>query len=250
VGGKNYLVPVDAKLEDEADLASETVTLESFTGALEAEERTSLIFLDACRDNPLGQRASRGLGVSRSGAVRSGLAEVNAGAGTLIAYATQPGAVAADGEGRHSPFAEALLRHMPSRGLEVRQLMMRVRNDVLAATSRRQNPWEESALTAEFYFHPGPPASPRPPCGPAGRRPRGGALARDRREQARRRLRALPGELPRGRVLEPGAGQDGGADAGDGVADPAGRGRRRRRRRARGGPGARPFVPAAARDLH
>jgi Caspase domain len=152
VGEKSYLVPIDAELNDPIDLDFETMTLEVITRVLESEPRTSLIFLDACRDNPLARRLARGLSATRSAAVTSGLMAMSAGSGMLIAYATQPGYVAADGLGEHSPFTDALLRHIGSPGLEVRQLMTRVRKEVLAATDGRQQPWDHSSLTEDFYF--------------------------------------------------------------------------------------------------
>jgi uncharacterized caspase-like protein len=152
VGEKSYLVPIDAELNDPIDLDFETVTLEVITRVLESEPRTSLIFLDACRDNPLARRLARGLSATRSAAVTSGLMAMGASSGMLIAYATQPGYVAADGLGEHSPFTDALLRHIGSPGLEVRQLMTRVRKEVLATTDGRQQPWDHSSLTEDFYF--------------------------------------------------------------------------------------------------
>jgi hypothetical protein len=152
VGEKSYLVPIDAELNDLIDLDFETVTLEVITRVLESEPRTSLIFLDACRDNPLARSLARGLSATRSAAVTSGLIAMSASSGMLIAYATQPGYVAADGLGEHSPFTDALLRHIGSPGLEVRQLMTRVRKEVLAATNGRQQPWDHSSLTEDFYF--------------------------------------------------------------------------------------------------
>ena len=106
VGGKNYLLPVDAQIETQADLEFGSIDLNLVLGFMEGQAKTSIVFLDACRDNPLGARLSRG---TRSASVGRGLAQVDTGVGTLIAFATQPGNVALDGEGRNSPFTSALL---------------------------------------------------------------------------------------------------------------------------------------------
>ncbi|HET6519662.1 MAG TPA: caspase family protein, partial [Geminicoccaceae bacterium] len=158
VRGRNYLVPVDAQLEHEADVDWEGVPLDDVLRQVERGARLSLIFLDACRDNPLARGLARNMGRTRSAAVGSGLARVDAGLGTLIAFATAPDEVALDGQGRHSPFTAALLDHMPTPALEVEQMLKRVTASVAASTDGRQLPWRNSSLTEEFYFLPG--ASP------------------------------------------------------------------------------------------
>ncbi|MEC9367219.1 MAG: SUMF1/EgtB/PvdO family nonheme iron enzyme, partial [Pseudomonadota bacterium] len=114
---------------------------------------------DACRDNPRARNLSRSMG-TRSTAVGRGLARVETGIGTLIAYATQPGNVALDGDGDNSPFTTALLKHIESPDLDVAQLMRRVRVDVINATANRQVPWSNSSLTGDFYFKGRGPAVP------------------------------------------------------------------------------------------
>lgn len=121
VNGRNYLVPVDAKLPDEDDLEFETVRLETILTLMERERRTNLMFLDACRDNPLARNLARGMG-TRSAAVGRGLAPVESGVGTLIAFATKPGSVALDGKGANSPFTRALLKHIETPGIEIENL--------------------------------------------------------------------------------------------------------------------------------
>src|SRR5262249_38807328 len=136
VSGKNYLVPVDAKLEQLGDLKLDTVELSDVMAQMEAEPRVNLIFLDACRDNPLARSFARSLG-TRSASVGQGLAMVQSAIGTMIAYATQPDAVAFDGSGRNSPFTNALLKHIATPGLDIGVVMRRVRADVIANTSQR-----------------------------------------------------------------------------------------------------------------
>jgi uncharacterized caspase-like protein len=109
------------------------------------------VILDACRDNPLARRlaeASWAGGRTRSAAsgVGEGLAPVEAGVGSLIVFSTAPGQVALDGKGHHSPFTEALLRHLRTPGLEIGMLFRRVRDDVRTTTGGRQVPWEHSSL--------------------------------------------------------------------------------------------------------
>ncbi len=150
VNGSNYIVPIDGALEDETDVAFEAVRLDVVLTQLERQPRTSLVFLDACRDNPL----AGGVGATRSAAISRGLARMDGSIGTLIAYATEPDTVALDGEGPHSPFTTALLDHIDTPGLEVRQMLTRVRQQVIADTNAQQVPWDHSSLTGQFFFRP------------------------------------------------------------------------------------------------
>jgi uncharacterized caspase-like protein len=155
VGGRNYLLPIDARLASERDLDFETISLDLILRQLESgrDGKANLVFLDACRDNPLARNLARGMG-ARSEGIARGLAPVQSGAGTFIAFSTQPGNVARDGTGRNSPFAAALLTHLRDPGKGLGALMISVRRDVMAATDNAQVPWDHSALTAEFYFRP------------------------------------------------------------------------------------------------
>ena len=151
VAGRNYLVPVDAKLERAGDLSLDTIEVGQILAQMEAEKRVNLVFLDACRDNPLARSFSRSLG-TRSTSVGSGLAAIQSAVGTLIAYATQPENVALDGDGRNSPFTAALLKHMATPSLEISALMKRVRADVIAATREKQVPWDHSSLVGDVIL--------------------------------------------------------------------------------------------------
>ncbi len=197
VAGQNYLLPIDAKLESERDLDFETVRLEFILRQLETgrDGKVSIVMLDACRDNPLARNLARSMGV-RSDAFPRGLAPVQSGAGMFIAFSTQPGNVALDGQGRNSPFAAALLRNIRTGGKGLNALMIDVRKDVMAATRNAQVPWDHSALTEDFQFLPasrlttGSVPSAIPPT------------AEDRRREER--ARRLEEEL--GRPLPPAAG--------------------------------------------
>ena len=154
VDGQNYLVPVDARLDDSTGLDFELVRVDLVQRTMERATRTSLLFLDACRDNPLARSLARSLG-TRSAAVGKGLAQIESGEGTLISFSTQPGNVALDGGGRNSPYAAALIKQLrATTGDDLSGMLIAVRNDVMQETARRQVPWEHSALTARFYFTP------------------------------------------------------------------------------------------------
>jgi uncharacterized caspase-like protein len=157
VSGQNYLVPVDARLESERDLDFEAVKIDFILRQMEIdrENKTNIVFLDACRDNPLSRNLARSMG-TRSAALGRGLAQVQTGVGTFLSFSTQPGNVALDGAGRNSPFTAALAKHIRTPGKNLNGLMIEVRKDVLAATQGKQVPWDHSALTGDFFFAGGP----------------------------------------------------------------------------------------------
>lgn len=144
VDGENFLVPVDAKVEKEADVVDQTVRLADVMQALEtAPSRVRIVILDACRNNPfsaLGDASGKGLAI------------VDAPAGSIVAYATAPGTEAFDGAGQHSPYTAAFIKSVKQPGLPIEQLFKRVRVLVADATDARQMPWESSSLTGDFVF--------------------------------------------------------------------------------------------------
>jgi hypothetical protein len=148
VAGQNYLIPVDARLEHEADLEYEAVTLVSVLNAVAGARRLRVVILDACRNNPLGERMAREGGATRGGGSR-GLARIEPRRDTLVAYAAKEGTLAQDGAGGNSPYAEALLTHLATPGLDVRFMFGRVRDQVLAATHNNQEPYTYGSLTGE-----------------------------------------------------------------------------------------------------
>jgi uncharacterized caspase-like protein len=144
VDGNNYLVPIDAKLLSDFDVEDETISLDRVLKALEPAKRLKLVILDACRDNPFAKTMKRTL-TSRS--IGRGLAEVEPGnSDTLIAFAAKAGAIASDGDGKNSPFATALLKHLTEPGLDLRIAFGRVRDDVLKSTGNRQEPFVYGSL--------------------------------------------------------------------------------------------------------
>jgi len=153
VDGRNFIVPVDAKLDVPAKLRLEAVQIDDILDIMEQQTKTSLVFLDACRNNPfvkkVGQKAS-----DRGARALAGLAQFDTTRGSFIAFSTAPGSVALDGSGRNSPFAAALLAHLPEPGQSINDLMIAVRRDVVAATNGAQRPWEQGSLIERFEFVP------------------------------------------------------------------------------------------------
>lgn len=150
MSGVNYLVPVSAKLASREGVKAEAWSLDRIIARLQSRNRQTLIFLDACRNDPLPAS------VRGSGAASDGLARVQTGVGTFVAFSTGPGGVSADGiEGAaNSPFTSALLSHIETEGISISDMMIEVRNDVENATARKQVPWDQSSLREQFYFVP------------------------------------------------------------------------------------------------
>ena len=148
LGGRNWLIPAAATLRTDRDLRFETLDLDAVLEQTDGASRVSLVFLDACRDNPFRMR----LGAVTREVPRGGLGQVRAATGTLVVFSTAPGTVAEDGKGDHSPFTAALLKWIETPGLEVRQMLSEVRREVREATRGRQVPWENSALEGQFLF--------------------------------------------------------------------------------------------------
>jgi hypothetical protein len=151
---KNYLVSANARLESEFLLSSETIELDAIVRLMESKAPTNLVFLDACRNNPLAENLKRTLmSLKRSVALGRGLARVEpSGRDTLIAFAAAPGQEATDGADRNSPFTTALLQHMPKPGLEVSVMLKEVAADVRRDTRNSQRPQQLSDMTRPFYF--------------------------------------------------------------------------------------------------
>lgn len=150
--GENYLVPVEAKIEDEVGVQYETTRLNDVVTALNYAKGVKIMVLDACRNNPfVGLLAKRQ--ATRGFSVGSGLAPVQRAQGMVIAYATQANDVAADGIGRNSPFTAALVREIDHPGLEVATLFRRVQKSVYDATAGKQTPELSLSLLGDFYLN-------------------------------------------------------------------------------------------------
>ena len=158
IDGRNYLIPIDAKLQAGHSVIEGMVDMDTILAGLNDQVRTNILIFDACRNNPLETQVAAGE-LNRAIAAGPGLAApsslgagVTHGAGKLIAFATAPGQVALDGEGANSPFSAALSRHIGTPGLEVQQMLTRVRAEVVAATKSKQVPWSNSSLLGEVYL--------------------------------------------------------------------------------------------------
>jgi len=146
IGGVNYLLPVNARIEKESDVRFQSINADTVLAEMEnAENGLNIVILDACRDNPFS-RSFRN--VTRGLAIIS-----NAPSGTFISYSTGANQVARDGDGENSPYTQALLEYMDKPGLTLNNVFMNVRSKVKKETG--QIPWELSSLEGDFYFVPG-----------------------------------------------------------------------------------------------
>lgn len=177
VDGRNYIVPVDARLDMPVKLQLEAVPIDEVLDIMEQQTAVSLVFLDACRNNPFARSLSRAA-ATRSATALAGLAQFDSTRGSFIAFSTAPGAVAMDGTGRNSPFAAALLRHIAEPGQSINDMMIAVRLDVVSQTREAQRPWEQGSLLERFEFVPG--GEPPPPKAVAAPAPASQAAALER----------------------------------------------------------------------
>ncbi len=144
VRGRNFLLPVDAAVTTEASVRNESIDVDQVLEQMSGSgSPLNLVILDACRNNPFERRFRGSSG---------GLAQIDAPKGTLIAFSTAPGKVAADGEGNNSAYTEALAKAMSEGNLPVESVFKRVRNEVSRISRDQQIPWESSSLTGDFYF--------------------------------------------------------------------------------------------------
>ncbi|PBB37177.1 caspase family protein [Mesorhizobium sp. WSM3868] len=151
IGGENFLIPVDASLKDAADIEVQAIKLDDVLEQLRSKAKIQVIILDACRNNPF-PRQDYWLRDQLIVAGDAGLAQVKSSLNTLIAFATEPGAVAYDGRGALSPFSSAFSRHALAPNQEIRTVMAAVRRDVVKATNGKQVPWENSSLVDEVVL--------------------------------------------------------------------------------------------------
>lgn len=164
VNGRNYLIPVGARIEHEKQVEFESVDMGALLAEMDnARNRMNIVILDACRDNPFA-RSFR--------STVQGLASVNAPSGTLIAYATAPGSVANDGPAAHGIYTGELVKVIQRPGLRIEDVFKLVRSAVREATQGKQVPWESSSLEGDFYFRKpsgeaaSPPVAEKPPAAP------------------------------------------------------------------------------------
>lgn len=142
IQGENYLLPTDTDPDSLDALKASSIKLNDVIARFASRDRQTFIFLDACRNNPLAGTDGAG----------NGLAQVEVGENSFVAFATQPGNVTVDGAGDNSPFTTALAKNIEIPGLSISDMMIRVRNETEALTVGRQVPWDQSNLREQFYF--------------------------------------------------------------------------------------------------
>ncbi|MCP5270875.1 MAG: caspase family protein [Burkholderiaceae bacterium] len=163
IKGRNYLIPVGADIQREDEVAYQSLDVQAVLDKMDsAANGTNLVILDACRNNPFARsfRSST-----------QGLAPVDAPVGTLVAFATSPGAVASDGASDNGLYTRHLLQALAEPGRKVEEVFKQVRTQVRRDSGGLQVPWESTSLEGDFYFHPpvavtvpAPPVEPAPPA--------------------------------------------------------------------------------------
>jgi hypothetical protein len=155
VEGENFLVPVDARIQQESDVRTATLSLVDLMKELQSvPSQARIVILDACRNNPF---------TAVQKATGRGLAIVDAPTGSMVAYSTAPGTEASDGAGKNSPYTAALVQTIQEPGLHIEQMFKHVRLRVHKSTDGRQTPWESSSLTVNFAFFAAVAAAPAKP---------------------------------------------------------------------------------------
>lgn len=142
--GKNYLLPTNEDLKHSDEIPSSSLDIDFVLAKMEsAKNDLNIVILDACRNNPLG---------AESRSLDRGLTNVSAAKGTFIAFATSPGNVALDGDGKNSPYTKNLAQAIRKGGMTLEQVFKEVRRNVISETNSQQVPWENSSILGDFYF--------------------------------------------------------------------------------------------------
>jgi formylglycine-generating enzyme required for sulfatase activity len=148
--GINYLVPVDAKLTDEMDLRR-MVRIDEIVSDLLTAKNLRILILDSCRSNPFAEQLSRSIETTKATPLHRGLAKIDAPQGMIVAYATQAGQTAEDGEGGNSPYTTAFLTHIEEQD-EIANIFREVSEEVYETTKHSQLPELSLSLTGRFYL--------------------------------------------------------------------------------------------------
>jgi formylglycine-generating enzyme required for sulfatase activity len=191
IGGDNWLIPVDAELRTDTDAENEAINLRAVMLQVANATTLGLVILDACRNNPFAAKMQR---TSRLRAVTRGLNRVEPSDNVLVAYSAKDGTTADDGSGRNSPFTAALLRNMETPGLEIQFMFRTVRDEVMSATRREQQPFVYGSLSKEAIYLKAALAAPLPPSSTSPAKPAVGIfetprLARPLTKQEERALK-------------------------------------------------------------
>ena len=172
-GGVNYLMPIDAKLSDEADL-KRFLRVDDVLSDLQQAKNLKILILDSCRDNPLAENLRRSIGQTRGASVQRGLFKMEAPLGTIISFSTQAGQTADDGKGRNSPYTAAFLKHIEERQ-EIGDIFREISTDVYDTSGKAQLPELSLSIVGKFYLNgpvsvtvnPPAPSAPENPCAAA-----------------------------------------------------------------------------------
>ncbi len=144
VRGQNFFIPVNADIKRADEISDQALSMNLILEKMEtAQKGVNILIVDACRDDPFGR--------SFRSSTR-GLAQVDAPKGTIIAFATSPGRVADDGEGKNSPYTRNLVKAMQEPNLPIEQVFKQVRRAVQQETKNQQTPWENTSLSGDFFF--------------------------------------------------------------------------------------------------
>lgn len=168
--GVNYLMPVDAKLDDEADL-KRFLRVDEVLADLQQAKNLRILVLDSCRDNPLAERLRRSLAKTRGFTIPRGLNKMEAPLGTIISFSTQAGETAEDGKDRNSPYTAAFLKHIEEKQ-EIGDVFRAISSDVYDASGKVQLPELSLSIVGKFYLNgpvsvavnPSAPSAPGDPC--------------------------------------------------------------------------------------
>jgi hypothetical protein len=155
--GENYLLPTDIDPKTPTDLDLNAISASQVLRQMRREERTIVLILDACREDPFAEALARAKSRAVIGTRGLNPIEGDIAHGALIAFATDPNNVAFDGApGQHSPFTRALLNHIEDKGVSIETVMARVRAEVWQTTKMKQLPWVNTSIIGEFDLNPTP----------------------------------------------------------------------------------------------
>ncbi len=147
IEGENYITAVDSDFKSEIDARYSSYPLNKIIEIMEkSKNKTNIIILDACRNNPYLRAWNRDPNLD-------GLAPVYAPRGTIIAYSTSPGEVASDGLKSNGAYTEALLQHIAVPDIPIEDMFKRVRNSLSVSTKGQQTSWEHTSLSGDFFFN-------------------------------------------------------------------------------------------------
>jgi hypothetical protein len=150
-GGVNYLMPINAKLDDEADL-KRFIRVDDIMNDLQQAKNLRILVLDSCRDNPFPEALKRSLGSTRGASVRHGLSKIDAPLGTIVSFSTQAGQTADDGTGRNSPYTAAFVRRIEE-PKEIGEVFRDISADVYQTSGRSQLPELSLSIIGKFYLN-------------------------------------------------------------------------------------------------